>query len=160
MGSSSLTRDRTWAPALGVWSLSHWATREVPPAHLFKQVTIILFMTSLLVAKQTSSKALCRSSPEEDQVQTLWNFFSDYRFMGSQLLSRAHLISKRRALLPRQQPVAVVQSTFDPDPKLSLLEALATPIVSPEFINLILILSGNLMPFLCSYTHFPFLSKS
>ena len=27
--SSSLTRDRTWAPALGVQSLSHWTTREV-----------------------------------------------------------------------------------------------------------------------------------
>ena len=22
-------QDRTWAPALGAWSLSHWATREV-----------------------------------------------------------------------------------------------------------------------------------
>ena len=32
VGSSSLTRDRTWGPpALGVWSLSHWDTREVPP---------------------------------------------------------------------------------------------------------------------------------
>ena len=29
MGSSSLTRDRTWAPALGAQSLSHWTTEEV-----------------------------------------------------------------------------------------------------------------------------------
>ena len=30
MGSRSLTRDRTWAPALGARSLSHCTTREVP----------------------------------------------------------------------------------------------------------------------------------
>ena len=30
MGSSSLTRDQTQAPALGAWGLSHWSTREVP----------------------------------------------------------------------------------------------------------------------------------
>ena len=29
VGSSCLTRDRTWAPALGVWSLSHLTMREV-----------------------------------------------------------------------------------------------------------------------------------
>ena len=32
-GSSSLTRDQTQAPALGVWSLTHWTTREVPELH-------------------------------------------------------------------------------------------------------------------------------
>ena len=30
VGPSSLTSDRTWAPALGVQSLSHWTIREVP----------------------------------------------------------------------------------------------------------------------------------
>ena len=30
VGSSSLTKDRAWVPALGTWSLSHWTTREVP----------------------------------------------------------------------------------------------------------------------------------
>ena len=30
VGSSSLTKDRTLAPALGAWSLGHWTTREVP----------------------------------------------------------------------------------------------------------------------------------
>ena len=30
MGSSSLTRDRIWPPALGAWNPSHWTTREVP----------------------------------------------------------------------------------------------------------------------------------
>ena len=29
-GLSTLTRDWTGSPALGVWSLSHWATKEVP----------------------------------------------------------------------------------------------------------------------------------
>ena len=29
-GSSSLTRDQTWAPpAFGAWSLNHWTTRGV-----------------------------------------------------------------------------------------------------------------------------------
>ena len=30
VGSSSLTRGQTRAPALGAWSLSLWTTREVP----------------------------------------------------------------------------------------------------------------------------------
>ena len=30
VGSSSLNRDEPRTPALGVWSLSHWTTREVP----------------------------------------------------------------------------------------------------------------------------------
>ena len=30
MVSSSLTRDRTWSPCMGAWTLSHWTTREVP----------------------------------------------------------------------------------------------------------------------------------
>ena len=29
MGSSSMTREQTGAPALGAWSLSHWTTRKV-----------------------------------------------------------------------------------------------------------------------------------
>ena len=29
VGSNSLTRDRTQPPALGVQTLSHWASREV-----------------------------------------------------------------------------------------------------------------------------------
>ena len=31
VGSSSLTRDGTWAPELGARSLNHWTTREVQP---------------------------------------------------------------------------------------------------------------------------------
>ena len=34
VGSSSLTRDQTWAPALGVQSISHWIPREVPLFHI------------------------------------------------------------------------------------------------------------------------------
>ena len=30
VGSRSLSRDQTQAPALGTWSLSHWTIREVP----------------------------------------------------------------------------------------------------------------------------------
>ena len=30
VGSSSLTRNQTSVPPLGVWSLNHWTTREVP----------------------------------------------------------------------------------------------------------------------------------
>ena len=30
VGSRSLSRDQTQAPALGAWSLSHWTIREVP----------------------------------------------------------------------------------------------------------------------------------
>ena len=42
-GSSSLTRDRTWAPCLhGAWSISHWTTREVPCLIVFiAQVSLI-----------------------------------------------------------------------------------------------------------------------
>ena len=30
VGSSSLTRDQTWAPILRMWSLNHWTMRVVP----------------------------------------------------------------------------------------------------------------------------------
>ena len=35
VGSSSLTQDQTWAPALGARSLSPWATKDVPVSPLF-----------------------------------------------------------------------------------------------------------------------------
>ena len=41
MGSSSLTRNGTWPPALGAWNLSHWTTREVP-------VLVMLFLNLVL----------------------------------------------------------------------------------------------------------------
>ena len=34
MRSSSLTENRTWAPCIGLWSLSHWTTREVLQLYL------------------------------------------------------------------------------------------------------------------------------
>jgi len=39
MGSinSSLARDGTWPSELGVWSFSHWTTREVPTLTFLKQ---------------------------------------------------------------------------------------------------------------------------
>ena len=30
LGSSFLTRDQAQAPTLGLWSLNHWTTKEVP----------------------------------------------------------------------------------------------------------------------------------
>ena len=36
VGSSSLTRNQVRAPALGVWCLSHWPTREVPALRVLK----------------------------------------------------------------------------------------------------------------------------
>ena len=36
VGSSSLTRDGAWPPALGAQSLNHWTTREVPGKCMFK----------------------------------------------------------------------------------------------------------------------------
>ena len=43
VGSSSLTRDGTLGPPVsGVWSLSHWTTREVPQLVSFKSVFLSL----------------------------------------------------------------------------------------------------------------------
>ena len=36
VGSSSLTRNQAGAPALGVWCLSHWTTREVPALRVLR----------------------------------------------------------------------------------------------------------------------------
>ena len=46
VGSCSLTRDRTQPPALGVWHLSHWNTREVSQNiiymhHCFEIIVVI-----------------------------------------------------------------------------------------------------------------------
>ena len=47
VGSSFSARDQTWAPAMGVQSLSHWVTREIPDFFLFwKQNIEILGRTS------------------------------------------------------------------------------------------------------------------
>ena len=37
VGSSSLTRDQSWAPALGARSHGHWTTREVPKDQILKE---------------------------------------------------------------------------------------------------------------------------
>lgn len=39
MGSSSLARDRTWAPALGVQSHQHWTTGKVPSLILIRSIS-------------------------------------------------------------------------------------------------------------------------
>ena len=44
VGSISLTRDQTWAPALGAWSLNHCTTREVPGEISFIYLFIYLFI--------------------------------------------------------------------------------------------------------------------
>ena len=38
VGPSSLTRGRTWLPALGAPSLTHWTTREVPMLFHYNQL--------------------------------------------------------------------------------------------------------------------------
>ena len=40
VGSSSLTRNRIWAPCIGSWNLNHWTTREVP------KITILTVLTN------------------------------------------------------------------------------------------------------------------
>ena len=47
MGSSSPTRDQTWALALGVQSLIHWTTREVPRFSSFLRLSNIPFISIL-----------------------------------------------------------------------------------------------------------------
>ena len=37
MESRFLTRDPTWVPELGAWSLSHWTTKEVPSLLFFEE---------------------------------------------------------------------------------------------------------------------------
>ena len=48
-GSGSLTRRQTWPLALGVWSLSHWTTREVPLWPF-----LFLFLSEMLVLNGSS----------------------------------------------------------------------------------------------------------
>ena len=40
-GSSSLTRNQTLAPALGVWSLSHWPTQGSVGDNSFSLLTLV-----------------------------------------------------------------------------------------------------------------------
>ena len=65
VGSSSLTKDWTWALALGVRSLSHWTTREVPEGASFKTLSCLLehSLTHLL-------------------TYYLWNVQPSYSLMG------------------------------------------------------------------------------
>ena len=52
--SSSLTRDWTWASELGVQSLSHWSSREVPPT-AFKPAPAFPFHRSYCTYARTGS---------------------------------------------------------------------------------------------------------
>ena len=58
VGSSSLTKDQIWAPALGAQSLSHWTTTEVPwPAFLINHYlgpSLLLSDTSALHPLESS----------------------------------------------------------------------------------------------------------
>ena len=42
VGSSSLTKDRTWTPALGAWSLSHWTIQVVLEAWVYNRLSLSL----------------------------------------------------------------------------------------------------------------------
>ena len=43
MASSSLTRDRTWSPALGAWSLSHWTPQGSPRYEFLTCIHLLVF---------------------------------------------------------------------------------------------------------------------
>ena len=45
VGSSSLTRDQTQVPFLGVWHLTHWTTREVPVSLLFNTLSRFIILS-------------------------------------------------------------------------------------------------------------------
>ena len=66
-GSSSLTWDQTWTPALGAQSLSHWAAREVPAgSHFSREGT----------AAGVSCEESCTSQPQRGrpnaQIHRSW----------------------------------------------------------------------------------------
>ena len=50
VGCSSLTRDQTQVPFMGVWHLTHWTTREVPVSLLFNTLSGFV-IASLLRSK-------------------------------------------------------------------------------------------------------------
>ena len=58
VGSSFLTWDGTWAPALGVQSLSHWTTREVPVVLCYSS-PIQLTHHLLIITHKTHWENLC-----------------------------------------------------------------------------------------------------
>ena len=81
-GSSSLMRDRTWPPALGAWSLSHWTTREIPPPGLlsllktFHQLCLLFASWSrhskwlqLHLYLQLSTKTFCPLSRDQVSIR-------------------------------------------------------------------------------------------
>ena len=55
VGSISLTRDQTWAPALGAWNLSQWTTRAIP-----------VFVNFTSIQKVRSNCETMNTAPEAD----------------------------------------------------------------------------------------------
>ena len=80
-GSSSLARDQTQAPALKVWSLSHWTTREVPEGSFLKRkLTVKPFL------KQASSDLhwlCCYHTRWRWTLSFLFYFFKVNTFFGA-----------------------------------------------------------------------------
>ena len=64
-GSSSPTRDWTWAPALGQQSLAHWTTREVP--HLSSLNILIQEM------REISGKKSMKKEKQWNKWKLVWH---------------------------------------------------------------------------------------
>ena len=71
MGSSSLTRDRTQAPAMGAWNLSHWATRKVP-SRCCCAVTQLCLTFCDPMDRSTPGFLVLHSLPEFAQTHIHW----------------------------------------------------------------------------------------
>ena len=83
MGSSSLTRDWTWAPlALGAWSLSHWTTREVPTNNF---CFLLLLFISLISISYLTALGRIFEAVGNDNINT--------QFSSVQLLSHVRLFA-------------------------------------------------------------------
>ena len=92
---SSPTRDRTWNPCIGRWSLNHWATRKVPGITILIALQVIF--THSLVEKHWISL--------------------DHFQIHLQPFMESHLVSPSLHSLPSPNPQASL--TLCPDPSLS-----------------------------------------
>ena len=91
MGSSSLTRNGTWPPALGAWNLSHWTTREVP-------VLVMLFLNLVLTPGINSGTSHVWF------VQIIDYGLCTFLHKFDTLMKRSKKKKKRTGPLPHQAP--------------------------------------------------------
>ena len=104
MGSSSLTRDWTWAPlALGAWSLSHWTTREVPTNNNFCFL-LLLFIPLISISYLTTLGRI---------FETVGNDNINTQFSSVQSLSRVRLFATPW-ITARQASLSITNSRSSP----------------------------------------------